>query len=363
MASTAEGFGYVDTHYTPSALAATLVQAASAERPKLVADLAVGNGDLLLAAEHAWPAARFVGTDIDPRAVRRLSRLRPSWTVGRCDLRNARSRRSCLALKSLRNSASLLLLNPPFSCRGGTRFSIPTASGPMYASTALSFLLLATDYLAQGGHVACILPLGCLHNEKDMAAWKQVESQFHVEVIDHCSIRTFPDAAANTVLVRLSPRSSKEAIPRSPTISRVIVAGQFCVRIIRGCCPMHRMRLDVNKPPLVHYTDLRDGRVRLNGRQGFGTYRCVTGPAILLPRVGQFTLAKIATLPHGLKVMLSDCVLALKPTHREFIVPLRQKLVDNFFDLRGQYTGTGAPFITLRRLQCALRAIGISVYE
>ena len=276
----------MDTHYTPSALAASLVQAASTLRPQLVADLAAGKGDLLLAAEHAWPTARFVATDIDPKAVRRLRQLWPSWTVGRCDLRNARSRRSCAALKNLRNSVSLLLLNPPFSCRGGTRFSVTTASGPVYASTALSFLLLAMDYLAQGGYVACILPLGCLHNEKDRGAWKQVESRFQVDVIDHCSIRTFPGAAANTVLVRLSPRHPSAPIPPCPAVLEPTVAHKFCVSVIRGCCPTHDMRPDKNKPPLVHYTDLRNGRVRLNGRLGFGTYRCVTGPAVLLPRVG-----------------------------------------------------------------------------
>ena len=78
----------MDIHYTPSALATSLVQATSEVRPKLVADLAAGNGNLLLAAEQVWPNARFVATDIDPRAVRRLGRLRPSWTVGRCDLRS-----------------------------------------------------------------------------------------------------------------------------------------------------------------------------------------------------------------------------------------------------------------------------------
>ena len=121
----------MDIHYTPSALATSLVQATSEVRPKLVADLAAGNGNLLLAAEQVWPNARFVATDIDPRAVRRLGRLRPSWTVGRCDLRSVPSRRSCLALKNMRKSACLLLLNPPFSCRGGTRFPVPTSSGPI----------------------------------------------------------------------------------------------------------------------------------------------------------------------------------------------------------------------------------------
>ena len=353
----------MDIHYTPSALATSLVQATSEVRPKLVADLAAGNGNLLLAAEQVWPNARFVATDIDPRAVRRLGRLRPSWTVGRCDLRSVLSRRSCLALKNMRKSACLLLLNPPFSCRGGTRFPVPTPSGPIYASTALSFLLLATEYLAHRGHIACILPLGCLYSEKDMHAWTHIKLQFQVLVLDHCAIGTFPGAAATTVLVRLSPRDSRlttwpTSMPRTPN-----VASRFCVRIIRGCCPLHRLQQDQNKPPLVHYTDLRNGRVELTGRLGFGTYRCVTGPAVLLPRVGMITSAKVAILPPGLEVMLSDCVVALKPKRHALVAALRQRLVTNFSDLRQQYTGTGAPFITLGRLKCVLDAIGVSVED
>ena len=123
------------------------------------------------------------------------------------------------------------------------------------------------------------------------------------------------------------------------------------------------MRQDPNKPPLVHYTDLRDGRVELAGRPGFGSYRCVTGPAILLPRVGKITPTKVASLSPGLEIMLSDCVMALKPERHELVAALRQKLIANFAELRQQYTGTGAPFITLGRLKRALHPIGVSVED
>ena len=127
-------------------------------RPALIADLAAGNGDLLIEAERVWPKATFVATDIDRRAIRRLARLRPSWTVGRCDLRNARSRGSCQALNQLLQSACLMALNPPFSCPGGTRFRVQTPDGPLHASTAMSFLLLAASYVGAGGHMISVLP-------------------------------------------------------------------------------------------------------------------------------------------------------------------------------------------------------------
>ncbi len=166
-----------DVHYTPPAVAQALVHAARDLQPKLIADLAAGNGDLLLQAERLWPAATYVATDIDHRATRRLARLRSSWTVGRCDLRNPRSRSSSRILARIQRAASLLLLNPPFSCRGGTRFLVQTPNGPLYASTAMSFLLLATAYLAPNGNIVSVLPLGCLHNSKDAAARHYLQSQ------------------------------------------------------------------------------------------------------------------------------------------------------------------------------------------
>ena len=351
----------MDTHYTPSAVAASLVAASHDLRPKLIADLAAGNGELLLPAERAWPTAKFVATDIDHGAIRRLARLRPSWTVGRCDLRSPRSRGSCHALKKILNSATLLLLNPPFTCRGGTRFLVPTPTGPLSASTAMSFILIATNYLAHAGHIVCVLPLGCLHSEKDAQAWNCLKSRFTVDVLANCPTGTFPQTAANTVLVHLSPSPSQEATIPPPSRTTLNTTPRLHVRLVRGCCPMHRLRHETTKPPLVHYTDIRNGTVELNGRHGFGEFRCVDGPAVLIPRVGQITTAKVAILDTQLSVMLSDCVIALKPLRPENVEPLRHRLVTNFACLQSQYVGTGAPFITLDRLHQLLGTIGVQV--
>ena len=194
----------VDVHYTPSTVAKALVRVMRDLQPALIADLAAGNGDLLIEAERMWPTASFVATDIDRRAIRRLARRRPSWSVGRCDLRSPRSRTSCRALKNNRRSAGLMLLNPPFSCRGGTSFRVQTADGPLRASTAMSFLLLSTPYVADDGHIAAVLPLGCMYNDKDVQAWKHLASRYRVRILENYPIGTFPNSSASTVLVHLS---------------------------------------------------------------------------------------------------------------------------------------------------------------
>lgn len=351
----------MDVHYTPSTVAKALVRVMRDLQPALIADLAAGNGDLLIEAERMWPTASFVATDIDRCAIRRLARRRPSWSVGRCDLRSPRSRTSCRALKNNRRSAGLMLLNPPFSCRGGTSFRVQTADGPLRASTAMSFLLLSTPYVADDGHIAAVLPLGCMYNAKDVQAWKHLESRYRVRILENYPIGTFPNSSASTVLVHLSPRPGGTT---SSPIARQTTTNPMCglrVGIIRGSCPVHRPRPDERKLILVHYTDIRNGLVELNGRRGFGSFRCVNGPAVLIPRVGRITAGKIAILYAGHSVMLSDCVIALTPGSPENACILRKKIVENMSQLSAHYIGTGAPFITIDRLKAALEAMGVHV--
>ena len=351
----------MDVHYTPSAVAKALVREMHDLQPALIADLAAGNGDLLIEAERTWPTASFVATDIDRRAIRRLAGRRPSWSVGRCDLRSPRSRASCRALKNSRRSACLMLLNPPFSCRGGTSFCVQTSDGPLHASTAMSFLLLSTLYIADHGHIATVLPLGCMHNAKDVQAWKYLKSRYRVTVPENYSIGTFPNSSASTVLVRLSPRRPGATSGSSDDPSTVNSRCGIHVGIIRGSCPAYRSRSEKHKPILVHYTDIRNGLVELNGRRGFGSFRCVEGPAVLIPRVGRITAGKIALLDALHPVMLSDCVIALKPDSPENARTLRNKLVENLNQLSTHYIGTGAPFITIARLEAALGTMGVHV--
>lgn len=350
----------MDNHYTPTCVANSLVQATNLLQPKRIADLAAGNGDLLFAAERKWPVAQFVATDIDSAAIRRLALLRPSWSVGRCDLRNRRSRNSCAALKNIANSADLLLLNPPFSCRGGTRFLVNTPTGPIHASTAMSFLLHATDYVADTGHIACVLPLGCLHNQKDALAWDYLRSQYVVDRLQTLPMRTFPRSTAKTILVHLAPTTTTqdEAVPAISPHDR---NEHYQVTLVRGSCPIHRGIQEQEKPVILHYTDIYNSTVNLNGRHGFGTHRCVTGPAVVIPRVGNITIDKIAILQPPSEVMLSDCVIALKPTSDKYVVDLKDTLTRNFTHIQEHYTGTGAPFITISRLTAALHSIGVQI--
>lgn len=352
----------MDTHYTPQPLARELVGSVVDLRPALIADLAAGGGDLLIEAERIWPQTSFLASDIDKAAVRRLRLLRGNWQIGRCDLRNPRSRARCSVLKRALGSVSLLLLNPPFSCRGGTRFRIETPDGELRASAAMSFVLTAMQYLDEDGTVVAVLPSGCLHNLKDRAAWEYVRRKYSVCVVADHPTRTFPASTASTAIVRLSPRHARHVLLAET--ARVEVAnGNLRVRVVRGCHPMYEAKRGLYGHILVHSTDLRHATVHLNGRRASRSGRLVNGPAVLLPRVGQITVEKIALYRRSAPIVMSDCVIALTTSSLTQARAVQKRLVDGFRALKSHYIGTGAPFITVDRLQFVLQHIGITAHE
>lgn len=349
--------GLVDAHYTPSWLARQAVQRVTLSKPRIIADVAAGEGSLLIAAEQRWSHARIIATDIDPATVGRLRRRHPKWHVGRCDFLNERSRVNCRALSDPQ-LFSLLLLNPPFSCRGGTAFLHTTENDRVLrVSAAMAFLLEGLKYLASDGQALAILPAGSLHSAKDKAAWAYLELKHQLDVVGTWGKTAFPGCSATSALVHVQPLATRR---RRRTPPQAPIEGLMSATVVRGTCPIHAAPAAAAGPTLVHTTDLQQSRVILNGHRGFGSHRCVRGPVVIMPRVGQFTAQKIALLEAEDELMLSDCVIALKAASKAETKRLHRLLLSHANHLKTSYVGTGAPFITLERLQLALKAIGVA---
>jgi hypothetical protein len=352
----------LDDHYTPSDLARIAVSHVRLRCPEIVADMSAGEGSLLLEAARRWPMARIVATDIDRKTVDQHVRLRRRrWKVGRCDFLVGRSRSACRVLREIDGKVGLLLINPPFSCRGGSYQIVHTTQGPIRTSLAMAFLLLGLPYLAARGEVVAILPAGSLHNKKDEAAWHHVRERFAVRELARWDKNAFPGCAASSVLVKLTPFGrlrralALEGRERKPSFPKP----RAYASIVRGTCPIHQIPDNATGPTLVHYTDLREASVVLNGHRGFGAHRCLKGPAVLIPRVGRITPGKVSVFPSARRVMISDCVIGLKTRSLRSAQHVRKLLVDNFRLLAAAYVGTGAPHITLERLRNALLRLGV----
>ena len=360
----------MDRIYTPPYLAALMAKASRA-RPShseefVVADFAAGSGELLLAAETVWPQATVVATDIDPQAIRNLRKVSDSWRTGVCDFLNPRSRRSSPVLRSLDGRTNLVLLNPPFSCRGGKRVSATIGGVSLKCSVGLAFVVNSIDYLTEGGELIAVLPEGSLTSEKDATTWNLLSSMGHTQVLKTNGLRTFPRAVVRTAIVRFQKRHCRAKAEPSPVLNTPSASCQDQhppVRIVRGTIQVNEIQRSegyTDSIAFIHSTHLQNFTVsahyEVRGRLG----RCAIGPMVLLPRVGQPKRSKVARYLDSNALMLSDCVIALTCRSSEAADLLWNDLQANWSLLEQEYVGSGARYITNSRLSDLLLRLGYS---
>ena len=152
----------LDSFYTPPDAAKRLVDRLDDE-PENVADFCAGEGELLRACVERFPAVRCVALDKSKRASSRLLAMNKTWEVHCADFLNERK----MSQTGLNNeSFDLVVMNPPFSCRG-TRYKIDLDGLSFSGSKALLFLARALQYLRIGGVLRAILPTGVVCAERD----------------------------------------------------------------------------------------------------------------------------------------------------------------------------------------------------
>ncbi|MEQ9007001.1 MAG: N-6 DNA methylase, partial [Ekhidna sp.] len=305
-----------DQYFTPTDLANALASSATVRRVKIIADFAAGHGNLLTALKKRWPNAHMLATDIDPRCVRELSQNYPSWDCFCCDFLDSNSIASNWELQRVYNKCDLIVLNPPFSGRGGAFVSIQNSQGVIKCSRAMAFVISAIQFLRKGGEICAILPVSCLTSVKDKEAREFCYNTCEVNEIDRFNRKAFPGCNATTALIKLRKKRVKESskirssfnhslAPNSPNIS---------VKIKRGCVPVFRAENGYSGGifPFVHSTDLRNFSVSEIERNVHIEKRIVCGPAVLIARVGSPSSKKCAIHYGSEPIVLSDCVIAIE---------------------------------------------------
>ncbi len=313
-----------------------------------------------------WPKATVVATDIDSLAILRLRVTSRGWRTGVCDFLNPRSQRGSSLLRSLIGYTDLVLLNPPFSCRGGKR--IPATSGGVTTkcSLGLAFMVNSIDYLPEGGELIAVLPQGSLTSERDTAALDLLSRMGNTEVLKNNGFGTFDQAEVRTAVVRFYKRHNQAKAERSPGLNTCSAPSQKLlpqVRIVRGATQMNEIQRGegcAGSIPFIHSTHLQDFTIcshdKVIGRLG----RCAAGPMVLLPRVGQPKRSKVAKHSDSDVFMLSDCVIALMCPNPESAELLWKDLQSHWGLLEQEYVGSGARYITNRRLSDLLTRLGYS---
>jgi len=89
-----------------------------------------------------------IATDINRNTISRLRRAETNWDIGRCDFLNQKSRERCEVLSRTLGKVSLILMNPPFSCRGARKYEVEFEASVFRCGLALAFVLESLRFLA-----------------------------------------------------------------------------------------------------------------------------------------------------------------------------------------------------------------------
>ena len=350
----------MDRFYTPKKLALKLTDAVGVSRVNSCGDPNCGHGQLLLSAEAQWPEAEFWGLDIDRRAVQRVRRRRPRWTVS---VGNLLSPHSVVRTHVFRNRSrcDVLLTNPPFSMGAGK--GVVRTGVDYRSSVAMAHILAAIELFRPKYAVGAIVPESLLYSELDQAAREYLGKTWALEEALCVPQSSFKGTRAHAALVVMRPHNGEGrnggVVPTGP-------AGGVAADLVRGGLPVHEALLSAEDGvPFVHSTDLAalaNGSYRTKAVFPLGR-GCVVGAVILLPRVGVPSVEHIAPLEFERPVQLSDCVIGLRFSSNEAARRTAEMIRGESESLVGLYRGTGARYVTVRRVEDWCVSIGVEPYR
>lgn len=350
----------IDAIYTPAEVASDVAAALDPNGSSVVLDPAMGAGALLAAVDAVAPASRLYGLDVDPEIVAHVATTQHRWVVDCCDFLVPESLASTGFMASGHSEVTGVVLNPPFSCRGGRTVTVPVheREDPTKCSVAMAFVLTAVGLLGPGGVVAALLPLGALTSAKDEHARWVLGEMGSLETLCRYDRNTFADRFASTALVRYVKREAGPAA-KSRSVRGLQSAGApqqlsspVDVGVTRGWVQMHTR--GTRKGPfrwLIHTTDLRGLGTR-QLRKVRSTRACA-GPMVLLPRVGNVSQEQVVVVrrhEYGGAVALSDCIFGIKCVDDAAAEALRACFLDNWSDLRSLYGGSCAEYLRRQQL-------------
>ncbi len=334
----------MDAYYTPESLADKLMEYVNNTKLESIADFCVGDGQLLKSAQKKWPSARFYGYDISNEAIKHVESLQPYWKLSKLDFLN---RDMQLKVIGAEEKFDAIFLNPPFSCRGATINKIEFDDKNFNVSTAMAFLVNAIRYLKPKGVLFAILPMSVAYSQKDRNIWKYLVANYGLCVLEEHSSSTFKGCSPSILLVSLN---DFDRIEKSLTFDRVSLDLND-IEIFRGKISMDKIPKTTGRYNLIHTTNLIENSVKnLSVLVGKHPSIC-SGPAVLLPRVGNPKREKICVISKTQSYALSDCIIAIKTKSIKDANSLKTYMIKNWDSIDNMYKGTAARYITIERLK------------
>src|SRR5688500_551682 len=113
-----------------------------------------------MAAKARFPNADVIAVDISGAVTKHLKRQRRNWRVYKQDFLTLDGRPH--PLQRYQRRIDLVLLNPPFSCRGARRYGAKLGDETLWCSRAMAFLIGSLKYLSDRGEILAIMPNGSM---------------------------------------------------------------------------------------------------------------------------------------------------------------------------------------------------------
>ena len=336
-----------DSFYTSTYLAEILVNYIDKKEINSIVDFCVGGGELLRSAQAKWKDAEIYGTDISNDAILLLEERHPDWTVEYCDFIDDNSRASCEILED--RKFDLVLLNPPFTCKGSTIHKAKFEGADYSVSTAMLFLLESIKYLTPNGIIYAILPISVAYSQKDLKIWNTLETKFNLAILEERDKQYFKDCyPPNIIIVSLNDFRFK----KKKDIRNTIGLSVKIESIIRGQLSMNEIVEDSTSTKLlIHSTNLRNNQIVDVSFKVKTNNQLICGPGVVIHRVGNPKPTKICTLKKSEKYVLSDCLIFIKTVTQLDANELKKHIILNWSSFEKLYKGTGAKYITLNRLR------------
>lgn len=338
----------IDTYYTPTPLADKLVNYVPAEQIRSAVDFCVGDGELLKAVGRRYQGADMFGTDISDEAIKKLKGDCPQWQLGVCDFRDDESVDSVEFLQDMK--FDLIVLNPPFTCRGSVIEKAGLDDQEFRLSTAMMFLVRALKYLSEDGGLYAILPISCVYSDKDKAIWNYLSEHYNACVLEEPHRVQFTNKCSpNIAMVYVGryPIAVRKARNKHP-FKKLPVTD-----VVRGCCRMQNPAYSEQNEalPLIHTTNIQNGILVNLKRVLPGLHFTVDGYGVVIPRVCNPNPNKVALLDGQQKYVLSDCVIVIRSASREDAEQIRSCILANWPEFVKLYKGTGAQYTTVDRVK------------
>lgn len=336
-----------DSFYTSTYLAEIVVTHIDKKNIHSVADFCVGGGELLRSAQAKWKDVEIYGVDISNDAISMLKEIHPAWNVEYCDFLNEGSRSNCKLLKD--NFFELVLLNPPFTCKGSTIHKVKFEGADYNVSTAMFFLLESIKYLTPTGIIIAILPISVAYSQKDVKIWNALENKYNLAILEERDKQYFKACyPPNIIIASLNDFSIKKKVD----IKEAIELKVKIKSIIRGQLSMNEIIEDPNSSKLlIHTTNLINNQIVNVIYKVKNNYPLIYGPGVVIPRVGNPKASKVCVLKQSDIYVLSDCLILIQTETQLEANELEKYIISNWSSFEKLYKGTGAKYITINRLR------------